>query len=208
MGAGVSLRSMDRASQTPHGIGSSAGVWEMSHTGHLRVWLPVVVILTLLLAGPLVSWAHVDPFSTVPSSQGSPAASTASHPWFPPERSGLPAVASALLLLILFSLRAAVVVIKLSQWRRVTALSLVLVIGIFTFATAVHSVHHLSEPEKAAECLVFAASQYVSGTTVEPCQFSVPELSLVASSCVSVDKPALPLIHRFNQPRAPPSFPV
>ena len=65
---------------------------------------------------------------------------------------------------MLFVLMAVAMTQGVWRWRRTTALGLALVLGIFTLGIAVHSVHHLLEPEKAAECLVFSASQHLSGT--------------------------------------------
>jgi len=91
------------------------------------------------------------------------------------------------------------------RWRRTTALGLMLALGTFTFGLAVHSVHHLSEPEKAAECLVCAASQHASGTLAEPCNVHV---SLLVVTTVSLDNPDVPtaiLRFRADLPRGPPA---
>jgi hypothetical protein len=87
-----------------------------------------------------------------------------------------------------------------------TALGLVLVLGTFTFGIAVHAVHHLSEPEKAAECLVFSVSQHVSGTLDEPCDVHAPGLAVTIASPDNLDVPTFILHYRFDLPRAPPSF--
>jgi hypothetical protein len=76
------------------------------------------------------------------------------------------------LTIILFVIMAVAMAQGVWRRRRTTALGLVLVLGTFTFGIAVHSVHHLSEPEKATECLVFSASQHVSGTLTAPVTFT------------------------------------
>ncbi|MGH8066530.1 MAG: hypothetical protein ACRERE_15085 [Candidatus Entotheonellia bacterium] len=92
------------------------------------------------------------------------------------------------------------------RWRRTTALGLALVLGIFTLGIAVHSVHHLLEPERAAECLVFSASQHMSGTLAELCDVQAPVLAVTTASPGNNDGPTLTLRFRFDLPRAPPSF--
>ena len=72
------------------------------------------------------------------------------------------------LTVILFVLMAVALAHGLWRWRRTTAFGLVLVLGTFTFGIAVHAVHHLSEPGKAAECLVFSASQQLLEPSTNP----------------------------------------
>jgi hypothetical protein len=91
------------------------------------------------------------------------------------------------------------------RWRRTTAVGLMLVLGTFTFGMAVHSVHHLSEPEKAAECLVFSASQHASGILAEPYDVHVPQLVVPTASPDNPDVPTAILRFRADLPRAPPS---
>jgi hypothetical protein len=82
----------------------------------------------------------------------------------------------------------------------------VLVLGTVTLGIAVHSVHHLLEPEKSAECVVFSASQHVSGTLAEPCDVHVPGPAVTTASPDNPDVPAFILDCRSDLPRAPPSF--
>ena len=92
------------------------------------------------------------------------------------------------------------------RWRRTAALGLALVLGMFTLGIAVHSVHHLSEPGKAAECLVFSASQHMSGTLAELCGVRAPVLAVTTASPGHADGPILTLRFRSDLPRAPPAF--
>ena len=112
----------------------------------------------------------------------------------------------ALLTLILFMLIAVAMAQRLWQWRKTTALCLVLVLGTFTFGIAIHSVHHLLEPGKAADCLVFSASQHVSGTLAEACDVHEPGLAVTTAAPANLDVPAFILHCRSDLPRAPPSF--
>jgi predicted membrane protein len=95
-----------------------------------------------------------------------------------------------------------------TMWRlrRTAALGLALGLGIFTFDLAVHSVHHLSEPENAAECLVFSASQHVSGTLVEPGDVHALVLAVTAASPENCNLPIDIFRFRPELPRAPPSL--
>jgi predicted membrane protein len=89
--------------------------------------------------------------------------------------------------------------------RRVTALGLVLVLGTFTFVLAIHAVHHLGKPERAAECLVFTASQHVAGTLAEPLDLGTPSASDDGALFIPDDIPVATLFYRPAQQRAPPA---
>jgi hypothetical protein len=86
------------------------------------------------------------------------------------------------------------------------ALGLVLVLGIFTFGIAIHSAHHLWEPEKAGTCLMFSASQHVSGTLAEPRDTHVLAWSVPTPSPGMHDVPTFSPGCRIDLPRAHPSF--
>jgi hypothetical protein len=107
---------------------------------------------------------------------------------------------------MLFVLMAVAMAQGLWRWRRTTALGLALVLGIFTLGIAVHSVHHLLEPDKAAECLVFSASQHMPGTLAALCDAHAPVLAVTAASPGDDDGPSLTLRFRSDLPRAPPPF--
>jgi len=87
----------------------------------------------------------------------------------------------------------------LGWWRRAgyrtrgraLAVALSLVLTVFTIETAVHSVHHLADPESGADCPVFSGSQ---------------NLAWGAADLVGPDGPALdvttaPPIHSGDGPR-------
>jgi hypothetical protein len=92
------------------------------------------------------------------------------------------------------------------RWRRTAALGFALVLGMFSLGIAVHSVHHLLEPGKAAECLVFSASQHMSGTLAELCDVQAPVLVVTTASPGHDDGPILTHRFRSDLPRAPPPF--
>jgi hypothetical protein len=105
-------------------------------------------------------------------------------------------------------LMAVVMARSMRQSSRVAIFGLVLALSTFTFGTAVHSVHHLSEPQKAAECPVFSASQHISGTLAEPGTLYVPMLAIAAAFPGTCDAPTSTPYYRPAQPRAPPTSPA
>lgn len=180
----------------------------MSWVRRLGVWAPSIVIFVLLLGSPFLAWAHSDPSAPAsidwpcqPSCQGLglplPIAQSVVDPlpWVP-------------LAFILSALMAGAIAQSLRQGRRAASFALVLVLTTFTFGTAVHSVHHLSEPKKATECLVFSASQHISGTLAEPGDLFVPMLMVTETFPGACEAPTFTLYFRPDQPRAPPLFPA
>jgi hypothetical protein len=204
------LTIMGRFRCIPHHVGPSAEARAQGGAVQLRLWVTLVVGLAVILGSVLQAWAHSDPSATLLSGDISQRESQASEPLLPaayPTSSAMHGASlSVILLLITFTFTAVSMAQGIWRWRRTIALGLVLVLGTFTFGIAVHSVHHLSEPEKAAECLVFSASQHASGTLSDLCDVHVPG-SAVTRACP--DNPHVPdfiLRCRSDLPRAPPSF--
>jgi Na+/glutamate symporter len=173
---------------------------------HLCVWVTLAVVLAVILGSPLQTWGHSDPALTLASADASQQECQALQSGLPAAHPTSSAMRGAPLTVILFIFTAVAVAQCVWRWRRTTALGLVLALGTFTFGIAVHSVHHLSEPEKSADCLVFSASQQVSGTLAEPCDVHVPGPAVTTASPDSPDVPAFILGCRCDLPRAPPSF--
>jgi hypothetical protein len=167
----------------------------------------IIVFLLLLLGNPLLAGAHSDPFapgSIAPPSQHLCQGSSLQVPMARSPLAALPWVSLTFLLSVLI---AVAVVHGMRQWRRVVVFGLVLMLATFTFGTAVHSVHHLSEPQKAAECPVFSASQHISGTLAEPGALYVPMLAIAAAFPGTCEAPTFTLCFQPAQPRAPPLSP-
>jgi hypothetical protein len=202
----VPLHSTDRASRMPCHVGPWSGAREMRRTARLRAWVPLAVVLALLLGSSLRTWAHGDLSSTLPVGQPSSYVGQAPQPWFPAAQPTPPATPGAPLTFMLFVLMAVALARGAWRWRRTAALGFALVLGIFTLGIAVHSVHHLSEPGKAAECLVFSASQHMSGTLAELCDVQAPVLAVTTASPGHDDGPILTHRFRSDLPRAPPAF--
>lgn len=174
-------------------------------------WGAFFLALTLVLAGPQLSWGHPVSSHTAP-----PPLETVHEPAAPdpaplvpllpfPQADPGPAYPSplsvALFFLTAFGLAGAA-----WRWRKAAALSFALVLGFFAFQTAFHSVHHLSDPQKGAQCPVFSASQHVIGDSPSVVALEivpVDSISLVSGSANSL-LPDLPL--RPDQGRAPPSL--
>jgi hypothetical protein len=199
---------MDQAAERAYPCRPKKGADRVGGCRALPMWATLLLAFTLVLAGHTLAWAHVDPSAVLPSSQALPFESPATHPWFPSTLPVPAAIPVLPLVIILFGVTALIACKGMRQWGRPTALGLVVVLGVFTFATAVHAVHHLAEPGKAAECLVFGASQHVSGAAAEPCDLAAPELTLAASLFDITDRPARTPTFHPAQPRAPPSFPA
>jgi hypothetical protein len=120
----------------------------------------------------------------------------------------LPAMPRAPLTFMLFGLMAFAMARGMWRWRRTAALSLALILGVFTFGIAIHAVHHLSDPEKAAKCPVFFAAQYITGALADSCDVYAPVLAVTEPSISNFDAPTFTPYLRPDQPRAPPSFPA
>src|SRR5919109_1841112 len=100
--------------------------------GHLRLWVPLAVVLAALLGCPLQTWAHSDLSPTLPSADASQHACQAPQPRPPAAQPTSPAMPGAPLTGILFVLTAVAMAQGMWRWRRTTALGLVLALGIFT----------------------------------------------------------------------------
>jgi hypothetical protein len=197
---------MDRAARTTCSVGLWVGVRERCRIRRLPEWVPLAIVLAWLFGSPLPIWAHSDLPSTLLSDQPLHHACQAPHPWLSTVQPTSPTMASTPLTFVLFMLMAVAMTQRLWQWRKTTALGLVLVLGTFTFGIAIHSVHHLLEPESAAHCLIFSTSQHVSGSLAEPCDTHAPVLAVTTPSPGTRDGATFSPGCRADLPRAPPSF--
>ncbi len=87
------------------------------------------------------------------------------------------------------------------------ALTVALVLAVFACESAIHAVHHLTDPRQAEGCPVFSASQHVTGLTASATP-DVPPPAAVSG------RPAIHPVQRLSraldgkQPRAPPACPA
>jgi hypothetical protein len=180
----------------------------MSWARRFGVRASAILVVVLVLGSPLLAWAHSDPLAPVSIDQPS------QHPCQGPAMqlsiadSMVGALPWAPLAFMLSGLVAVAMARGLRQWRRAAMFGLVLVLGTFAFGTAVHSVHHLSEPLKAAECPVFSASQHITGTLADPGDLYVPIFALTRTSPSACEAPTFSSCFQPAQPRAPPAFPA
>jgi ABC-type Fe3+ transport system permease subunit len=168
----------------------------MSRTGDLQRVVALAIFLTLILGSPLLSWAHTPPRLPVTFAQLPQHGSGPSELWAPAAPSVSPATPGALLTLAVVVLIAMALARRRWPSRSTIAVTLMLCLAMFTYGTAVHSVHHLADPEKAAQCSVSLASQHISGTLTHTCHASAPVLTATA----------VPLSH-CNVPTSSPRFP-
>ena len=136
----------------------------------------------LLLAGPAAAYA---------SEAGDPA------------HHGSSGDAAALLLLGAASL---VVAAATRRGRTTIALALALLVGVFGLEAAVHSVHHLADPQSAASCPLYAASQHTQSDISATPLSGAP--TWTSAPAVALDlRPLVPLpAFSAHEGRAPPAL--
>src|SRR5262245_43319633 len=94
------------------------------------------------------------------------------------------------------------------QWRRPAALiTLGLLVALFGVESAVHSAHHFADPQTAASCAFFAASQHDEGAGAVATVTATPTWTTEPSPPHEIV--AVHPLHAFrsHQVRAPPSLP-
>jgi hypothetical protein len=191
-----------------HPGGSRASERGMGWTRRLKACGLPLVALILLLGNPLLSWAHSDPFAPVAIDQSIQHSCQAPTSSLPPTQVIAGAIPWALVAFTFVVLLAGVMAPGRRQCRRAALCGLVLVLGTFALGTAVHAVHHLDEPQKAAECSVFSASQHVTGTLAEPGAVQIPMFASEGTASGACEAPTFTPRFQSAQPRAPPSSPA
>ena len=94
------------------------------------------------------------------------------------------------------------------RWRRRTALvTLGLLVALFGVESAVHSAHHFADPEAAASCALFAASQHDEGAGAVVTVSATPVWTIALSPPLEIVR--VPALHAFrsHEGRAPPRSP-
>jgi hypothetical protein len=177
----------------------------MKWAGNLRSWGSYAIVLAIILGSSVPAWAHNEPAVALPPIEASPHECSGPQPWLPAAQPTSSSTPEAHLAILLFVLTAVATAHALGCWRRTAALGLVLVLCTFTFGTAVHAVHHLSDPGKTAECLVFSASQQISGTLDKPCDLRAPGVAVTTDFPTGREAPSFTHRCRVDLPRAPPS---
>jgi len=92
--------------------------------------------------------------------------------------------------------------------RRAVLIGLMLLLAVFAFEDALHSVHHGLDPKQAQTCTIAAASGHVSGVAVDGA-IEASTILVAIGQAVEPDLTPLPL-HRLapDQGRAPPALPA
>jgi hypothetical protein len=163
----------------------------------LRVTLPLLLALAILATAGLAS-AHI-PAPT-------PAAMAFEEPETPAAIPALSAAPAAPALpWYLFAALGLGAVIAWRQPRRALVVTLALLLCVFAFENALHSVHHGLDPQQQQACTVAAASAHLAAVQVDD-----PGLSSVVMPVVGPAEVASPALTsaRFLSPdqgRAPPS---
>jgi hypothetical protein len=90
-------------------------------------------------------------------------------------------------------------------WHR-SVFALTLLIAVFGFESAVHSVHHLSDPQAAESCALLSGSKHVD--TASPAVQDVGDPLWTAAPAVPVDFALAPSLRSFrtHEGRAPPAL--
>jgi len=91
--------------------------------------------------------------------------------------------------------------------RRAALLSLALLVLLFGFETALHSVHHFFETEGGTSCALLSASQHDSGACTPTSEVAGPTWTIAPSP--AVDSEPIRTLRLFGAPenRAPPARP-
>jgi len=117
------------------------------------------------------------------------------------------AAASPLTLLAVVATLATALALLRPSGRRALAFTLIAILAVLGFETALHSVHHLDEPDAGASCLVLTASSQLSGVAAPVADLSLHEDT--SDPVVALDRawlvPSCAL--RVPEGRAPPAPP-
>ena len=94
------------------------------------------------------------------------------------------------------------------RWRRRTALvALGLLVALFGVESAVHSAHHFADPEAAASCALFAASQHDESAGTVATVSATPIWTTELSPPHEIIRVRPLHAFRFHDVRAPPRHP-
>lgn len=89
--------------------------------------------------------------------------------------------------------------------RRTTILALCLLFGLFGLESAIHSVHHLWDPQSAASCALYSASQHAPGAVAATADAAAPTWAVESSPPPDIERIRPLQAFRRHQGRAPPA---
>ncbi len=163
----------------------------------LRVSVPMLVMALALLAIAGPAAAHLGYSGDAPPRTPSPVDTVvprvSAAPGPPAPSWSLPAV---------LALAAAV------SWRRARragVVALLVVLCVFAFENALHSVHHGLDPPQQAECAVAAAATHLAAVQVDTVAPPAPVLPLAGEAVESTATHTPIRVRNPDQGRAPPS---
>ena len=91
--------------------------------------------------------------------------------------------------------------------RSVAIVFFALLIGLLGLESAVHSVHHLSDPGAAAACAVFSVSHNVSGSLADVPDVGSPSSSIEPAPPPLAERIRARAVFSAHEGRAPPAVP-
>jgi hypothetical protein len=91
-----------------------------------------------------------------------------------------------------------------AQARKVAVLWLVCILAFIALEEAVHSVHHLADPETARECRILSTVQHVQGTCAEGPDLGLPAPAAPFTLVVHHEGIRSLRLFRPDEGRAPP----
>src|SRR6266849_10783299 len=91
--------------------------------------------------------------------------------------------------------------------RQAAVLSLGLLVGLFGLESAIHSVHHLSDPQAAAACALVSASQHAPATCAATPDAGAPTWTTRPSATFDAEAIRPLQAFRSHEGRAPPALP-
>lgn len=91
--------------------------------------------------------------------------------------------------------------------RRAALVSLALLVLLFGFEAALHSVHHFFETEGGTSCVLLSASQHDSGTCTATSEVASPTWTTAPSPAIDSEPIYTPRLFGSPENRAPPARP-
>ena len=115
--------------------------------------------------------------------------------------------ANADAVLLLAALVPGLAVFAARRARATAIVTLALLVGIFGLESAVHSVHHASDPRSAASCPLFSASQHTQSDGVPTPVTGIPTCTSEPSLALDLSPLVLLAVASPHEGRAPPVLP-
>ena len=97
--------------------------------------------------------------------------------------------------------------VAMSRRRPAALITLGLLVALFGVESAVHSAHHFADPQAAASCALFAASQHDEGAGATPTVTATPTWTAEPSAPHEIVVASPLHASRSHEGRAPPSIP-